>query len=188
MGIKQLTHLVSFFFIAALALHAGCRLTYTLCCSWGAFLLLFLSGEYPGSAFYGATEALIVRGHSQAKRRAVLFLAVFTITGFCSESLYFLLHILRLLFLAPSSPFLPPLFLVSLLSPSLPSLSPLYYSIQYAIISWITSLSDLILACTIVVLFSLEFTHKIRTKSRYMHGPILGIMMIQVSWAQVWWC
>jgi len=51
-----------------------------------------------------------------------------------------------------------------------------------------TSPSDLILACIIVVLFSLEFTHKIRTKSRYMHGPILGIMMIQVSWAQVWWC
>ena len=110
----------SAFFIAALALHTGCRLTYTLCCSWGAFLLLFLSGEYPGSAFYGATEVLIVRGHSQAKRRAVLFLAVFTITGFCSESLYFLFHILRLPFLVSSSPFLSPLFFVPLLSSSLP--------------------------------------------------------------------
>ena len=123
-------------------LHTRCGLKYTLSGAQGAFLSLFLSGEYPGSAFYGATEALIVRGHSQAKRRAVLFLAVFTISGFCSESLYFLLYVLRLLFLAPSSPFLPPLFLVSLLSPSLPfspllslSPSPLYYNIQYATIS-----------------------------------------------------
>ena len=181
--------LASFFKLESvqlLLLHTGCGLTYTLSGTQGVFLSLFLSGEYPGSAFYGATEALIVRGHSQAKRRAVLFLAVFTISGFCSESLYFLLHVLSLLFLASSSsPFLPPLFLVPLLSPSP---SPLYYSMQYATISRITSLSDLILACVIVVLISLELTSTIRMKSRYMHGPILGIMMIQVSWAQVWWC
>ena len=36
---------------------------------------------------YGATEALIIRGQSQAKKRVVLFLTVFVVTGFFSESL-----------------------------------------------------------------------------------------------------
>ena len=103
-------------------------------------LLLFLSGEYPGSAFYGATEALIVRGHSQAKQRAVLFLTVFTISGFCSEYLYlipvfmyFLLHsipsLLSASYASSLSPLLFHLLLVSLFLSLL--LSPPYYSIQY---------------------------------------------------------
>ena len=37
------------------------------------------------SSLYGATEAVIVRGHSQAKHRVFLFLTVFVITGLCSE-------------------------------------------------------------------------------------------------------
>ena len=88
---------------------------------------------------------------------------------------------------------LPPLFLsfssTFCLSPfSSPFSSPFFYllpllvySTKLFVESILTSPSDLILGCIIVVLFSLEFTKTIETKSRYMHGPILVIMMIQVS-------
>ena len=78
-----------------------------------------------------------------------------------------------------SSPFSSPFFYL---------LPILVYSTKLFVKSILTSPSDLILGCIIVVLLSLEFTHKIKTKSHYMHGPILVIMMIQVSWVQVWWC
>ena len=35
---------------------------------------------------YGATETLIIRGQSQAKKRVILFLTVFVVTGFFSKS------------------------------------------------------------------------------------------------------
>ena len=41
-----------------------------------------------GHSFYGAA-ALIVRGHSQAKQRVILFLTIFIISGFCSELPFF---------------------------------------------------------------------------------------------------
>lgn len=36
--------------------------------------------------FYGATETLIIRGQSQAKKRVILFLTIFVVTGFFSKS------------------------------------------------------------------------------------------------------
>jgi len=64
--------------------------------------------EYPGSTFYGATEALIVRGHSQAKQRAVLFLTVFIATGFCNLILAFLIVVYFSEFLSKGPPVATP--------------------------------------------------------------------------------
>ena len=38
------------------------------------------------SGYYGATDMVIVRGHSEAKQRVLLYLFVFIVSGFCSES------------------------------------------------------------------------------------------------------
>lgn len=50
-------------------------------------MLLSLSLEQNRSThnLYGATEALIIRGQSQAKKRVILFLTVFVISGFFSK-------------------------------------------------------------------------------------------------------
>ena len=52
-------------------------------------MLLSLSLEQNRSThnLYGATEALIIRGQSQAKKRVILFLTVFVISGFFSKFL-----------------------------------------------------------------------------------------------------
>lgn len=42
-----------------------------------------VDAQREGHSFYGAA-ALIVRGHSQAKQRVILFLTIFIISGFCS--------------------------------------------------------------------------------------------------------
>ena len=52
-----------------------------------ALALLPTDEQREGHSFYGAA-ALIVRGHSQAKQRVILFLTIFVINGFCSESAY----------------------------------------------------------------------------------------------------
>lgn len=52
--------------------------------------------DYEGkntSSLYGATEAVIVRGHSQAKHRVFLFLTVFVVTGLCNLILACLLTV-----------------------------------------------------------------------------------------------
>lgn len=41
-----------------------------------------------GSTSYGATNILLFRGHSQAKRRVILFLTVFVIGGFFSKLIW----------------------------------------------------------------------------------------------------
>ena len=50
-------------------------------------MLLSLSLEQNRSThnLYGGTEALIIRGQSQAKKRVILFLTVFVISGFFSK-------------------------------------------------------------------------------------------------------
>ena len=55
------------------------------------FALYFVTGNMflcvdlsSGSYSYGATSSLLVRGHSRAKQRVVLFLSVFIISGFFS--------------------------------------------------------------------------------------------------------
>lgn len=50
-------------------------------------LMLSLSLEQNRSThnLYGATEALIIRGQSQAKKRVILFLTVFVFSGFFSK-------------------------------------------------------------------------------------------------------
>ena len=53
------------------------------------FCFHFPSAHYPGDRMshhnlYGATEAMISKGQSQAKTRVIIFLTVFLITGFFS--------------------------------------------------------------------------------------------------------
>ena len=49
-----------------------------------SYQLICTDEQREGPSFYGAA-ALIVRGHSQAKQRVILFLTTFIICGFCSE-------------------------------------------------------------------------------------------------------
>ena len=49
------------------------------------YLIFVITERGNVSTHYGATEALIIRGHSKAKKRVLLFLTVFIISGFFSE-------------------------------------------------------------------------------------------------------
>jgi len=46
---------------------------------------LYLEQNHSTHNLYGATEALIIRGQSQARKRVIYFLTVFIISGFFSE-------------------------------------------------------------------------------------------------------
>lgn len=57
------------------------RLTYGVYCT----CMYYAEQNRKTHNLYGTAEALIIRGQSQAKRRVVLFLTVFVITGFFSK-------------------------------------------------------------------------------------------------------
>lgn len=61
---------------------------------------LYLEQNHSTHNLYGATEALIIRGQSQARKRVIYFLTVFIISGFFSECTTRSAVILRLSFRA----------------------------------------------------------------------------------------
>lgn len=58
------------------------------CVDWFIWLLPspLVAKTHPSSPNYGAVGMMLMRGHSQAKKRVVYFLSVFIITGIASES------------------------------------------------------------------------------------------------------